>query len=104
MICTKTVIKGFPVPVYNIVMRSGLLKIFFLCFAAVLILCSFGSVCAESWADADFKAFMDAAAGRYFSVNEDGFTVLELIPAFGELFASSACYTKEGTLYSYSAS
>ena len=104
MICKKTVIKGFPVPVYNIVMRSGLLKIFFLCFAAVLILCSFGSVCAESWADADFKAFMDAAAGRYFSVNEDGFTVLELIPAFGKLFASSANYTNNSSLFAYSAS
>ncbi len=76
----------------------------FMCFAAVLMLCSFGPVRAEHTSDDAFSAFMDDAAGRYFTADEEGFTVLELIPAFGKLFASSASYSKEGTLYSYSAS
>ncbi len=75
-----------------------------MCSAAVLMFCSFGSVRAERTVDDAFGAFTDAAAGRYFTGNKDGFTVLELIPAFGKLFASSAHYTTEASLYSYSAS
>ncbi len=75
-----------------------------MCIAAVLMLCSFGPVCAERTADDAFTAFMDDAAGRYFSADEDGFTVLDLIPAFGKLFASSVSYIKEASLYSCSAS
>ncbi|MBQ6504380.1 MAG: hypothetical protein IJI57_10765 [Flexilinea sp.] len=75
-----------------------------ICFAAVLMLCSFPPVHAESTVDNAFKAFMDNGAGRFYTADEDGFIVLELIPAFGKLFASSAYYTKEASLYSYFAS
>ena len=75
-----------------------------LCFAALLMLCSFVSVHAQSTLDDAFEAFTDDAAGRYFIADEDGFTVLELIPAFGKLFASCARYTKEASLSSYFAS
>ncbi len=85
-------------------MKPVILNKILLCFAAVLMLCSFGPVRAESTADDAFAAFMENAAGRYFTVDENGFTVLELIPAFGKLFASSALYSQEATLYSYSAS
>ena len=75
-----------------------------ICFAAVLMLCSFVPVHAENTVDDVFKAFTDDAAGRFFTADEDGFIVLELITAFGKLFASSAHYTKEASLYSYFAS
>ncbi len=75
-----------------------------ICFALVLMLCSFIPVHAESTLDDGFKAFADDAAGRYFTADEDGFIVLELIPAFGKLFASSARYTKDASLNSYFAS
>ena len=74
------------------------------CFAAVLMLNSFVPVHALSTVDDAFKAFTDDAAGRFFTADEDGFIVLELIPAFGKLFASCARYTKEASLYSYFAS
>ena len=90
--------------VYNMCMKSGLLNKILICFAAVLMFCSFGPALADRTDDDAFRAFMDDAAGRYFTGDEDGFTVLELIPAFGKLFASSASYTKEATLYAYSAS
>ena len=89
---------------YNMCMKSGLLNKILICFAAVLMFCSFGPALADRTDDDAFRAFMEDAAGRYFTGDEDGFTVLELIPAFGKLFASSASYTKEATLYAYSAS
>lgn len=48
-----------------------------------------------------FALFAENAAGRYFTTTADGFTVLELINAFGKLFASVGYYTESGTLYSY---
>lgn len=85
-------------------MKSGLLKKIFIYFGAALVLCLFAPVHAGSTDDEAFKAFMDGAAGRYFTVDEDGFTVLELIPAFGKLFASTASYSEEASLYTYYAS
>ncbi len=90
--------------VNNMCMKSGLLNKILICFALVLMFCSFGPVRADRTAEDAFRAFMDDAAGRYFTGDEDGFTVLELISAFGKLFASSASYTKEATLYVYNAS
>ena len=84
-------------------MKPGLLIKFLICLASILQLCSFGPVRADSPADNAFRTFMDDASGRYFIGEDDGFTVLELIPAFGKLFASSAHYTKEASLYAYSA-
>ena len=85
-------------------LRPGLLIKVLICLTAILQLCSFRLVRAATPADDAFKAFMDDASGRYFIGEEEGFTVLELIPAFGKLFASSAHYTKEASLYAYSAS
>ena len=85
-------------------MKHALLIKILICLASLLLLCSFRTVRADSPADDAFKAFMDDASGRYFIGENDGFTVLELIPAFGKLFASSAHYTKEASLYAYSAS
>ncbi len=48
-----------------------------------------------------FDAFMNAAEGRYFTETEDGTAVLELIPAFGRLFASVGYYMESRSLYSY---
>ena len=85
-------------------MKHALLIKILICLASILLLCSFGPVLADTPADDAFRAFMDDASGRYFIGEDDGFTVLELIPAFGKLFASSAHYTKEASLYTYSAS
>ena len=64
--------------VYNMCMKSGLLNKILICFAAVLMFCSFGPARADRTDDDAFRAFMDGAAGRYFTGDEDGFTVLEL--------------------------
>lgn len=48
-----------------------------------------------------FDAFIHAAEGRYFTETEEGTAVLELIPAFGRLFASVGYYMDGGSLYSY---
>ena len=87
-----------------ICMKHTLLIKILICLASILLLCSFGPVCADNPADDAFSAFMDGASGRYFIEEDDGFTVLELIPAFGKLFASSAHYTKDASLNAYSAS
>ena len=47
-----------------------------------------------------YDQFMEKAAGRYLTVTEDGTVVLELIPAFGNLFGAVGYYM-EGSLYSY---
>ena len=47
-----------------------------------------------------YDQFMEKAAGRYITVTEDGTVVLELIPAFGNLFGAVGYYM-EGSLYSY---
>ena len=85
-------------------MKHTLLIKILICLASILLLCSFEPVRADTPADDAFRAFMDDASGRYFIGEEEGFTVLELIPAFGKLFASSAHYTKEASLYAYHAS
>ena len=48
-----------------------------------------------------FSAFAQNAEGRYFTSIEDGFAVVELIPAFDRLFASVGYYMGEKSLYSY---
>ena|GEM_PF-3720319 len=47
-----------------------------------------------------FRAFSESAAGKYLCWREDDVAVLELVPAFGRLFASVAYYY-EDCLYSY---
>lgn len=49
---------------------------------------------------AAFRAFSEAAAGKYVLEREDDTAVLELVPAFGRLFAS-VMYYMEDDLYSY---
>ena len=49
---------------------------------------------------AQLDQFLEKAAGRYLTVTEDGTVVLELIPAFGNLFGAVGYYM-EDSLYSY---
>ena len=48
-----------------------------------------------------FRSFAENAEGRYFTSTSEGTAVLELIPAFGRLFASVGYYMGERSLYSY---
>ncbi len=48
-----------------------------------------------------FRVFAENAEGRYFTSTPDGIVVLEVIPAFGRLFASVGYYMGERSLYSY---
>ena len=48
-----------------------------------------------------FRTFASEAEGRYFTTTSEGTAVLELIPAFGRLFASVGLYMEENSLYSY---
>lgn len=76
-------------------------------FAAVMASLSgrLGAVSAETQRAAGtsemFRAFTENAEGRYFTTTSEGITVLELIPAFGRLFASAGEYMGERSLYSY---
>ena len=49
---------------------------------------------------AAFRTFSEDAAGKYVLQREEDTLVLELVPAFGRLFASVMCYM-EDSLYSY---
>ena len=83
-----------------------LLTVFF------MFLCFFSSVSAEETksgnAEIDssdrFVSFCENAAGRYGLSSDYDTAVLELVPAFGRLFASVAYYMDGGSLYSYYAS
>ena len=55
----------------------------------------------ETEQSAAFRSFVQNAEGRYFASTDDGFAVLEMIPAFGRLFASVGYYMGENSLYSY---
>ncbi len=57
-------------------------------------------VSAEEPADA-FSLFTENVAGRYVTTESDDLIVLDLIPAFGRLFASVARYMNGTSLYSY---
>ena len=48
-----------------------------------------------------YRSFASNAEGRYFTMTSEGTVVLELIPAFGRLFASVGYYMEETSLYSY---
>ncbi len=55
----------------------------------------------EMTVPAQFERFCENAAGRFNYSNDYETAVLELIPAFGRLFASAAYYMEGGSLYSY---
>ena len=48
-----------------------------------------------------FAQFSSNISGRYFTVESDDLIVLDLIPAFGRLFASVGLYMNRESLYSY---
>ncbi|MBR6089630.1 MAG: hypothetical protein IKP86_06830 [Anaerolineaceae bacterium] len=49
----------------------------------------------------NFPEFAENASGRYYTVRSEDIIVLELIPAFGRLFASVGYYMDGKSLYSY---
>ena len=59
-----------------------------------------GKAMTSGEAMAAFRTFSEDAAGRYVLEREEDMLVLELVPAFGRLFASVMCYM-EDSLYSY---
>ena len=56
---------------------------------------------ADGKAPGPFGLFSEYAAGRYSAETDEGLAVLELIPAFGRLFASVGLYYEGDSLYSY---
>ena len=79
-----------------------------ICFLlAVVCLAEFGPAGAENRGQRaaepydTYRSFASNAEGRYFTMTSEGTAVLELIPAFGRLFASVGYYMGETSLYSY---
>ncbi len=88
-------------------MKRFLLKIFFINLAVIFLAGHSGIIFAEVQAtrpDAisdTFRQFIENTEGRFFAMTENGLSVLELIPAFGRLFASVGYYMEGESLYSY---
>ena len=89
------------------IMKQFLLKFLFVTAAMAFLLNHAGIMVAEGQnlqkteAGGPFASFLSNAAGRYYTVSEEGTIVLELIPAFGRLFASAGYYMGSDSLYSY---
>ncbi len=73
----------------------------FLCFLCSVSAGDTGNGVPDETASEAFGRFCENAAGRYSLRTDYETAVLELIPAFGRLFASAAYYMDGRSLYSY---
>ncbi len=73
----------------------------FLCFLRGVSAGDTGNGVPNETVSAAFGRFCENAAGRYSLSTDNETAVLELIPAFGRLFASAAYYMGGRSLYSY---
>lgn len=85
-------------------LSTGFIILSFLCF---FLIGNIVNVSAESGNTGsnekmnEFSLFSSNISGRYFTVESDDLIVLDLIPAFGRLFASVGHYMNRESLYSY---
>ena len=80
-------------------MKRFFMRVFLLIGLCFGFFSNFGPAMAEDQQDLYNRLVLNAA-GRYFTADSEGVKVLELIPAFGRLFASVGYYFQED-LYSY---